>query len=324
MKRKASNLSFVDPMLAVSVDRLPGGNWLYEMKFDGYRAIGAKSDKEVRLLSRNRTNFSDDYPQLIQALKQLPAKSATLDGEIVALDKDGRPSFQLLQGFAKTHKTPLVYYAFDLLFLNGKDLRDRPLVERRKLLATLLEKAPENIKFSEELSGDKDQLLRAAQQFELEGLIAKRPDSLYESGRRSSAWLKVKLTRQQEFVIGGYTPPQGGRQYFGALLVGYNSPGGLLFAGRAGTGFSEKALETLYGGLQNIIRPTCPFVNLPLESRGRWGLGITLAVMKRCRWVEPILVCQIKFTEWTEDGQLRQPVFLGLRADKSAKDVVRE
>jgi bifunctional non-homologous end joining protein LigD len=156
-QRKAGNLSFVDPMLAVSVDRLPGGNWLYEMKFDGYRAIGAKSDKEVRLLSRNRTNFSDDYPQLIQALKQLPAKSATLDGEIVALDKDGRPSFQLLQGFAKTHKTPLVYYAFDLLFLNGKDLRDRPLVERRKLLATLLEKAPENIKFSEELSGDKDQ-----------------------------------------------------------------------------------------------------------------------------------------------------------------------
>jgi ATP-dependent DNA ligase len=133
-----------------------------------------------------------------------------------------------------------------LLFLNGKDLRDRPLVERRKLLAKLLEKAPE--------------------------------------GRRSSAWLKIKLTRQQEFVIGGYTPPQGGRQYFGALLVGVNSPGGLLFAGRAGTGISEKALETLYGGLQNIIRPTCPFVNLPLESRGRWGLGITLAVMKRCRW----------------------------------------
>jgi bifunctional non-homologous end joining protein LigD len=291
-----SNLFFVDPMLAVPVDQLRAGNWIYEVKFDGYRAIAVKFDKEVRLLSRNRANFSDDYPQLVQTVKQLPAKSATLDGEIVALDENGRPSFQLLQGFAKTHKTPLVYYAFDLLFLNGTDLRGRPLVERRKLLAKLLEKAPENIKFSEELHGDRDQLLKVAQQFHLEGLIAKKPDSRYESGRRSSAWLKIKLTRQQELVIGGYTPPQGGRQYFGALLVGYYDKNQLLFAGRVGTGFTDKALETLYVGLQKIVRSTCPFVNLPEKSRGRWGLGITPAVMKRCHWVEPVLVCQIKFT----------------------------
>jgi bifunctional non-homologous end joining protein LigD len=163
-----------------------------------------------------------------------------------------------------------------------------------------------------------------ARQFHLKGLIAKKPDSRYESGRRSGAWVKVKLTQRQEFVIGGYTLPEGGRQYFGALLVGYHGPGGLLFAGRVGTGFSERILAELYGGLQRIKRAACPFINLPEKRPGRWGLGITQAVMKRCQWVEPVLVAQFKFTEWTLDNQLRQPVFLGLRADKQAKDVVRE
>jgi bifunctional non-homologous end joining protein LigD len=151
-------------------------------------------------------------------------------------------------------------------------------------------------------------------------LIAKRPDSRYEPGRRSGAWVKVKLTQEQELVIGGYTPPEGSRKYFGAVLVGYYGPAGLLFAGRVGTGFFRKG----YGGLQRIRRETCPFVNLPEKRRGRWGQGITPAVMKRCAWVEPVLVAQVKFTEWTSDGQLRQPVFLGLRTDKQAKDVVRE
>jgi bifunctional non-homologous end joining protein LigD len=155
-------------------------------------------------------------------------------------------------------------------------------------------------------------------------LIAKRPDSLYESGRRSGAWLKVKLVQQQEFVIGGYTPPEGSRKYFGALLVGYYGADGLLFAGRVGTGFSEKALETLYGGLQKIACAACPFLNLPEKTPGRWRQGITPAVLKHCHWVEPVLVAQIKFTEWTSDDQLRQPVFLGLRTDKQPKDVVRE
>ena len=214
--------------------------------------------------------------------------------------------------------------AFDLLSLDCADVRSRPLIERRKLLAKLLKKAPENIKFSEQLTGTKEELLRVAKQFQLEGLIAKRPDSLYEPCRRSGSWVKVKLTKQQEFVIGGYTPPEGSRKYFGALLVGYYGPEGLLFAGRVGTGFSERALETLYDAFQKIRRTTCPFVNLPEKTRGRWGLGITLTVMRTCSWVEPELVAQIKFTEWTSDNQLRQPVFLGLRTDKAAKKVVRE
>jgi bifunctional non-homologous end joining protein LigD len=145
-----------------------------------------------------------------------------------------------------------------------------------------------------------------------------------EAGQRSGSWVKVKLTLQQEFVIGGYTPPEGSRKYFGALLVGYYGPEGLLFAGRDGTGFSERALETLYDGFQKIRRTMCPFVNLPERTRGRWGLGITPSVMRTCSWVDPVLVAQIKFTEWTCDNQLRQPVFLGLRTDKVAQEVVRE
>jgi bifunctional non-homologous end joining protein LigD len=260
---------------------------------------------------------------LVDALKSLKG-DFIIDGEITALDQNGRSSFQLLQSYGLRKEIPLVYYAFDLLSLDGTDWRSRPLVERRKLLVKLLKKAPENIKFSEDLDASRDELLQVARQFKLEGLTAKRPNSLYESGRRSGAWVKVKLTQEQEFVIGGCTPPEGGRKYFGALLVGYYGSGELLFAGRVGTGFSEQDLEALYKGLQKIIRPTCPFVNLPEKTRGRWGMGITPAVMKRCDWVEPLLVAQIKFTEWTSDDQLRQPVFLGLRSDKDPKDVVRE
>jgi bifunctional non-homologous end joining protein LigD len=325
VKQGASNsFSFIEPMMALPVRDLPVGDWIYEMKIDGYRALAFKADQEVRLVSRNRNSFNDDYPLLIDSLKSLKPKSFTIDGEIAALDEHGKPSFQLLQSYGSHKRIPLVYYAFDLLRLEGSDLRSRPLLERRELLAKLLKKAPENIKFSEQLQGSKEELLQVARQFKLEGLTAKRPNSLYESGRRSGAWVKVKLTQQQEFVIGGYTPPEGARKYFGALLVGYYSTGGLLFAGRVGTGYSEKALAALYDGLRKINRTTCPFVNLPERKPGRWGLGITPAVMKRCHWVEPLLVAQIKFTEWTSDDQLRQPVFLGLRTDKGPKDVIRE
>jgi bifunctional non-homologous end joining protein LigD len=316
--------SFIEPMMARLVERLPTGKWLYELKFDGYRALAFKAGKEVRLISRNRTSFNADYPKLVEALKLLSAKNVVIDGEIAALDQNGRASFQLLQSYKKTEQSPLLYYAFDLLFLEDTDLRSRPLSERRKLLAKVLKKAPDNIRFSEELQGKKEELLQVARRFQLEGLIAKRPDSVYESGRRSGAWVKVKLTQEQEFVLGGYTLPDGSRKYFGALLVGYYGENGLLFAGRVGTGFSDKLLVKLYAGLQKIRRATCPFVNLPEKRRGRWGQGITPAVMKRCEWVEPLLVAQVKFTEWTLDDQIRQPVFLGLRTDKNPKGVVRE
>jgi bifunctional non-homologous end joining protein LigD len=167
-------------------------------------------------------------------------------------------------------------------------------------------------------------LVEPARKFQLEGLIAKKADSVYESGRRTGAWVKFKLSQEQEFVIGGYTPAEGSRKYFGALLVGYNGPERFLFAGSVGSGFSERLFKEMYDAMQRILRPTCPFVNLPEKRRGRWGQGITPSVMKRCKWIEPILVAQIKFTEWTQDNQLRQPVFLGLRSDKKAADARRE
>jgi bifunctional non-homologous end joining protein LigD len=318
----ASGLSFIEPMKALPVQELPKGDWLYEIKFDGYRALAFKDGKDVCLVSRNKNEFN--YPQLLNNLKSLPVDRVILDGEIAALDEKGRSSFQRLQIFKSSDGVPLVYYAFDLLFLEGKDLRKEPLSGRRKLLANLLKKAPENVRLSDELRGGKDEVLQVAQQFGLEGLVAKKPDSLYESGRRSGAWVKFKLTKSQEFVIGGYTLPEGGRKYFGSLLVGYYGSNGLLFAGRVGTGFSDKVLANLYSKFQKLKAPSCPFVNLPEKTKGRWGLGITPAVMKRCRWVKPVMVAQVKFTEWTNDGQLRQPVFLGLRTDKQPTKVVRE
>jgi bifunctional non-homologous end joining protein LigD len=312
-------------MKALLVRELPQGNsGIYESKFGGYRALAFKTGQKVRLVSRNQKSFNESYPQLVTALKSLPAENAIIDGEIAALDESGRSSFQLLQNYGSDQKSPIVYYVFDMLSLGGEDLRSTPLVKRRRHLAALLKKAPAGVRFSEELRGSKDGLLQVAHQFQLEGLIAKKSDSLYETGRRRGSWVKVKLTQQQEFLIGGYTEPEGSRKHFGALLVGCYGQGGFLFAGRVGSGYTEKLLGELYRSLQKIRRPDCLFVNLPEEKRGRWGQGITPPVMKRCHWVEPKLVAQIKFTEWTSDDQLRQPVFLGLRADKPAREVVRE
>jgi len=310
-------------MQALLVEKLPEGDWLYEVKFDGYRALAFKDGKDVRLVSRNNKEFN--YPQLLDTLKSLPIGRVVLDGEIAALDEKGRSSFQLLQVYKSSQQcVPLVYYVFDLLFVDGKDLRKEPLSARRKLLADILKKAPPDIRLSEGLQGSEEDLLRVAREFGLEGLVAKRLNSLYESGRRCGAWVKVKLTKDQEFVIGGYTLPEGSRRYFGSILVGYQSPDGLLFAGRVGSGFSEKLLASIDAQLQKLRRTTCPFINLPEKGRGRWGQGITPAVMKRCQWVRPVLIAQVKFTEWTLDDQLRQPVFLGLRTDKEPKHVVRE
>jgi bifunctional non-homologous end joining protein LigD len=263
--------SFIEPMKALPVDRLPEGDWFYEIKHDGYRALAFRKGKEVRLISRN--NKPLNYPTLVDSLKKLPAEQVVLDGEIAALDEKGRSSFQLLQLFKSSGDVPLVYYVFDLLFLDGKDLRGQPLGARRKLLTQLLKKPPENIRLSDELRGARDELLRVAQEFGLEGLVAKKPNSVYESGRRSGAWVKYKITKAQEFVIGGYTLPEGSRKYFGSLLVGYNGSDGLVFAGRVGTGFSEKFLASINPQLQKLKQSTCPFVNLPEKTKGRWGLG---------------------------------------------------
>jgi bifunctional non-homologous end joining protein LigD len=239
------------------------------------------------------------------------------------LDDKGRPSFQLLQGFDMgLVRPPIVFYAFDLLRLNGEDLRGLPIEERKAKLASLLKSPPVAIRYSASFTANIDELLRRVCELSVEGLIGKRAGSKYDS-KRSGAWIKIKLYQQGSFVIGGYTQPGGERKHMGALLVGVYVNGKLKFTGRVGTGFSEKLLRSLSLELNKIAVKACPFFNLPATGRGL-DQGLTLAEMKRCVWVKPSMVCEVKFTEWTRDDRLRQPVFLGLREDKSANEVARE
>jgi len=318
-------VKFIEPMKARLVASPPEGGWIYEIKLDGFRAIAFKQGSQVRLLSRNEKDFGEKFPEVLEAVAGISAREAVMDGEIVALDSKGRSSFQLLQAYdLGQERPPIFFYVFDLLRLNGTDLRSEPLSTRKELLEKLLKKVPGVIRYSASLEGPSDKLLEQARRLGLEGLIGKRKDSVYETGRRSGAWIKLKLHREQEFVIGGYTAPQRSRQHFGSLLIGYQEKNGLHFAGKVGTGFDDALLESLHARFNALAISNCPFENLPKKKTGRYSQGITVAEMKRCHWVKPSLVCQIKFSEWTRDGKLRQPVFLGLRADKDAGEVVRE
>lgn len=322
---KPVEIKFIEPMKARLVASPPEGEWIYEIKLDGFRALAFKQGSEVRLLSRNEKDFAEKFPEVAGALAGISAEEAVIDGEIVALDPKGRSSFQLLQAYdLGEERPPIYYYVFDLLSLNGKDLRNQPLFDRKELLEKVVKNVSEVIRFSASLEGPPEKLLEQARRLGLEGLMAKRKDSVYEPGRRSGAWIKLKLHREQEFVIGGYTPPQGSRQHFGSLLVGYYDKKGLYFAGKVGTGFDKKLLKALHAQLESISIPECPFYNLPEKKGSRYSPGLTVAEMRRCHWVKPALVCQVKYSEWTRDGKLRQPVFLGLRQDKPASEVVRE
>lgn len=301
------------------------GHWGYELKFDGYRAIAIKSGAEVQLVSRNGKDFTARFREIAEAVSSLPAEETILDGEIVALDAEGRPSFQLLQGSEiGTEKPPLVFYVFDLLHLGEQQLLDEPLITRRKRLATLLKGAKGPIRFSATIDGDPNLLRAEVCRRGLEGLIGKERDSVYESGRRSRAWIKLKCAQEQEFVIGGHTPPEGTRKHFGALLVGIFENKRLRFAGKVGTGFNAALLRSLYQTMKPLAQEACPFADLPEKKQGRWSQNITPRIMRQCHWVNPQLVCQVRFTEWTTDGKLRHPVFLGLRTDKAARGVTRE
>ena len=317
---------FVQPMKPRLVDQPPpDGHWTYELKFDGIRAIAIKSGRGVRLISRNEKELNGRFPEIADACDGFNAEECVIDGEIVALDDEGRSSFQLLQRAELEGKdAPLVFYVFDLLQLNGRNTMSLPLVHRKELLARLLPRSGNALRFSGELDGDPRQLLAEIKRHGLEGIIGKQRDSRYEPGRRSGSWIKLKCVNEQEFVIGGYTPPAGARKYFGALLVGYYDKNRLLFAGKVGTGFDTKTLALLYKKFREEKRDSCPFADLPSKQGGEWVQGITPGEMRKYTWVNPKFVCQIKFTEWTRDLKLRQPVFLGLREDKDPREVVRE
>ena len=305
-------------MAAALVDELPEGDeWLYEAKFDGYRAIAIKNDGTVKVVSRKGHDLSKDYPGVVAAVAELRARSVVVDGEIVAFDVEGRPSFQELQHRAAT-RAAIRYFVFDLLHHDGDDLTGVPLSERRRRLALLLRDS--NVEFSEELTGTPQQIIHAVAQVGLEGVIAKRRDSKYEPGKRSGLWQKLKLQHRQEFVIGGYKPDH---RNFQSLVVGYYVGKQLRFAGRVRAGFTAAQRAALFERIKRLRVEPCPFADLPTGKLSHWGEGVTEEEMKVLKWVRPNVVVEIAFTEWTRDGHLRHSTFLGLRDDKRAADVVR-
>jgi bifunctional non-homologous end joining protein LigD len=315
---------FIPPMKALSVAEVPAGKWRLEIKLDGYRAEAVINHGEIQLWSRNHKPLTDDYPEVIEALKKIPCTNAVIDGEIVALDEQGRSRFQLLQNRGSAGRPPIVYYVFDLLHHDGRSLRQTPIEERQMALEVLVGKGSAALRFSPVFEVEPAKLLEQVRKQQLEGIIAKTPGSVYEPDRRSGTWLKCKVHGEQEFVIGGFTPPKNSRAYFGAILVGYYQDGKLQYAGKVGSGFNSTSLRELHREFMKRRTDECPFANLPSPKRSRFGGGMTASMMKEVTWIKPELVGQVQFTEWTEDGSLRHPVFLGLREDKKARDVVRE
>jgi bifunctional non-homologous end joining protein LigD len=312
--------SFVEPMAAKVVDHLPEGDrWLYEVKWDGYRALIIKRGPQVRIRSRNDKDLTASYPAVVAAAAGMRANSAVVDGEIVALDAGGRPSFQALQHRTAIGGHVIVFYAFDLLHENGEDLRRLPLEERRRRLQRVTKGS--TLLVSDVLEGSAARVVEAVAAVGLEGVIAKRKDSRYEAGERSGAWVKFKLERQQEFVVGGYRP---GPHGVDALLVGVYRGRSLMFAGKVRAGFTPHLRREVFGRLQGLDVEQCPFANLPTLRRTRWGSGVPPEEMDEMQWVRPAVVAQIRFVEWTAEEQLRHSAFIGLRDDKKASSVKRE
>lgn len=307
-------------MMAKLTDTLPEGEkWTYEVKFDGYRSLLLKDEDRIELRSRNNKDLTSTYPSIAAAARKLRADKALVDGEIVALDAAGKPSFQALQHRAAHRHHAIVFYAFDLLHLDGTDLTRAALDERRKHLPEVVKGS--GILLSERLAGTPHQVIEAVSRVGLEGIVAKRTDSRYEPGERSGAWVKLKLDKQQEFVVGGFRPGPNGVD---ALLVGYHEDRALRFAGKVRAGFTPHLRREVFEHLKPLRTAKCPFVDLPNSKASHWGGGVTAEQMREMTWVKPLLVAQIRFVEWTNDGHLRHAAYLGLRSDKSAAGVRRE
>jgi bifunctional non-homologous end joining protein LigD len=314
--RKAAFPAPFTPEMATLVDEVPAGeDWIHEIKYDGYRLVVMLRKGEVKLITRNGNDWTDRFPDAARALSSLPADSAVLDGELVVLTRKGTTSFQALQNaLGGGRGAELVFYAFDLTYLDGMDLRGAPLVERKEALRALLAREGGAVRFSDHILGSGAEFYRQACSMGLEGIISKRASAKYVH-KRTRDWLKVKCLLRQEFVIGGYTEPKGSRSHFGALLLGvHDENGDLVYTGKVGTGFDESRLREVHARLKALRRADSPFANF--GRRGRAPRDVT--------WIDPELVCEIAFTEWTDEGKIRHPVFQGLREDKPAADVVRE
>jgi DNA ligase D-like protein (predicted ligase) len=320
MSTPKTKARFIEPMLLLKTDKLPeSADRLLELKLDGYRAIAYKTGGKVYLRSRNGNDFNGKYPAIVKALAALPDET-TIDGEIVALES-GRPSFNALQNYGSSIG-PLYYHVFDVMILSGMDIMGQPLQAPREVLRShVLSKLGEPIRESPQLEADLKDLIRSVKAQGLEGLIAKRRDSRYEPGERSGAWQKMRVNQGQEFVIAGYTPSP---ENFDALVIGYYESGKLMYAARTRNGFTPSSRAALFKKLKPLEIKECPFANLPEKKAGRWGAGLTADKMAECKWLEPALVGQFEFVEWTPDRHLRHSRFLGLREDKKPQEVQRE
>lgn len=308
--------SQVQPQLCTLVETAPSGDqWLHEVKFDGYRVLAYRQKESVRLMTRSGKDWTARFPAIEAAIAGLDVSNAILDGEITALDERGLSSFQRLQNAMQPNtKSPLTFHVFDLLYLNGRDLRSAPLVERKQILRAIIPaRKTAVIRFSDHVAGQGNAVHTQACRLGLEGVVSKLAESPYIAGR-SRAWVKSKCSQRQEFVIIGWTDPSGARSHFGSLLLGaHDGKGNLAYSGRVGTGFDQALLADLWKRLRKLARPACPAAVPPTHAESR---GV--------HWVDPTLVAEIRFTQWTGDGRLRHPVFEGLREDKPAALVTIE
>jgi bifunctional non-homologous end joining protein LigD len=311
--RKLAQPETMDAELATLVEHPPAGDeWVHEIKFDGYRMLSRIGEGKCRIVSRNGKDWTASFPAIVDALERLPVKSAWIDGEIVVMDAKGRTSFQALQNLlSEGTAAKLVYCVFDLPYLDGYDLRDAPLDARKAMLKKLVGDGLV-IRYSDHVQGNGAAFFAEAYRMGLEGIVSKRTESRYHASRGRD-WQKVKCGLRQEFVIGGYTDPQGARTGFGALLLGVHERGELRYCGKVGTGFNDATLAALAKRFAKLATDKPPFANPPTGAEGR-----------RAHWIKPQLVGEVSFTEWTRDGTLRHPSFQGLREDKPARDIVRE
>lgn len=302
----------VKPMLAkIKKEPFDDEDWIFELKYDGYRAIVEIEKNEVNIYSRNLNSFNTKFTPLVKKLQKL-GHEAVLDGEVVILNKEGKPEFQLLQNFQKTLKGELHFYVFDLLFLNGYELYSLPLIERKKFLKEIIEELDDpSITYGDHIESKGIDFFKEAQKQNLEGIIAKKADSTYQTNNRSSSWFKIKTSMRQEAVIAGFTEPRGSRKTFGALVLGVYENDKLEYIGHTGGGFNGESLKLVMAKMKPLTRKTSPF-----SKKIKTNTPVT--------WIKPELVCEVAFSEWTVEGSMRHPIFQGLREDKKAKEVLRE
>jgi bifunctional non-homologous end joining protein LigD len=315
-------LPVTELQLATLVDQAPeGDDWLHEQKFDGYRIVADRTGGEVQLLSRRFKDWTAAFPSVASAVAELPTHRVVLDGEVCVFESDGRTSFQALQNARSAADDRFTYVVFDLLVLDGELVLDRPLEQRKAVLQALIDRANRGraagdavIRLSDHVVGRGAEMFQAACARRLEGIVSKRRDAPYAPGR-GLTWVKTKCIQRQELVIGGWTDPERSREAVGALLLGYYDGAGVLcYAGKVGTGFTSRSLVEIHQALEPIAATASPFD--PVPARAWTGPGV--------HWVQPSLVAEVAFSEWTQDGRLRHPSFKGLRTDKRARDVVRE